>query len=86
MAPDAARRGHRDRARAAGGAGGQPLARLERVGLLRHAAQPLGAGLPAVCRRVVFPQRGGRVDGKCPAPVGGAVCAPAGEVIFCWVD
>ena len=44
-------RGDRDRAGAARGAGGQPLARLGRVGLLGHALQPLGAGMPAVFRR-----------------------------------
>ena len=70
MAANAGGRGAGDCAGTADWADRQPVARLGRVGLQRHARQPLGAGVPTVCGRVVFSQRAGRMAGKRDAPAG----------------
>lgn len=71
LAANARGRGAGDCVGTADWADRQPVARLGRVGLQRHARQPLGAGVPTVCGRVVFSQRAGRMAGKRDAPAGG---------------
>lgn len=78
---DGAGRGDCDRARAARRADCQPLAGLECVGLLRHARQSLGAGVPAVRGGVAGAQLGGGQARKPDAQMGGRRPVSAGAKI-----